>query len=203
MNIITVSREFGSGGRELGKSLAEHLGIAYYDKEILHTIAEELKMDEGYISRKMNSGYSRSVPVSFGKTFAGLNQVEDTVKILVEQQKILKELAAKGEDFVIIGRNADVILQEYEPFKIFVYAEMESKIRRCQKLGKDMNELTDKEMKKQILRVDKGRKKNREIITSAVWGDKENYQLCINTSDVQIKTIVPATAEYIKGWRGN
>ena len=148
MRIITVGREFGSGGRELGKRLADELSMNYYDREILTALAGKLKMDESYISEKVDRGLLSAIPVSFGRTFSYRQQ--DTVKILAEQQNIIREIAKKGEDFVIVGRNADVILAQYHPFRIFVYADMESKLNRC----KEREELED--LAKRIRQVDKG-----------------------------------------------
>lgn len=189
MRIITVGREFGSGGRELGKRLADELYMNYYDREILTALAGKLKMDESYISEKVDRGLLSAIPVSFGRTFSYRQQ--DTVKILAEQQNIIREIAKKGEDFVIVGRNADVILAQYHPFRIFVYADLESKLNRC----KEREERED--LAKRIRQVDKGRAKNRELLFGSIWGRKENYDLCVNTSGVVIKEIVPLIAEYV------
>ena len=145
-------------------------------------------MDESYISEKVDRGLLSAIPVSFGRTFSYRQQ--DTVKILAEQQNIIREIAKRGEDFVIVGRNADVILAQYHPFRIFVYADMESKLNRC----KEREELED--LAKRIRQVDKGRAKNRELLSGSIWGRKENYDLCVNTSGVVIKEIVPLIAEY-------
>ena len=69
MRIITIGREFGSGGRELGKRLADALGYAYYDREILTAIAQKSNMDEGYVSKMMEQGLFNSIPITFGQTF--------------------------------------------------------------------------------------------------------------------------------------
>lgn len=194
MRIITISREFGSGGREFGKRLAEELGFQYYDKEILSIIAENTKQDEEYISRKLERGYVKSIPLTFGRSMSGAGYKLDTMNLLIEQQKVIKEIAKKGEDFVIVGRNADVILKEYHPFNIFVYADLECKVKRCMAREEDVDE---KALLKQMKMIDAGRKKCRELLSSTAWGDKANYHLCINTSDVELSQIVPAVAAYI------
>ncbi len=194
MRIITIGREFGSGGRELGKRLADELSMNYYDKEILTAIADKLQMDENYIGKKADGGLLHAIPLSFGRTFAYRQQ--DTVRILVEQQKIIREIAEKGEDFVIVGRNADVILKQYHPFRLFVYADMESKLCRCKERGEGNESWTDEELAKRIRQVDKGRAKNRELLSGSMWGRKESYDLCVNTSGVLVKEIVPVVADY-------
>ncbi len=196
MKIITVSREFGSGGRELGKRLADALGMQYYDREILTALAEQTAMDEAYVSKKMEQGNMQHFPITFARTFSYGGGENNTTKLLAEQQKLLKKIAEKGGDFVIIGRNADIALGEYHPLNLFVYADMESKVNRC--MAREEGNLTAAEMAKRIKQVDKGRKKSRELMTERAWGAKETYHLCINTSDVTIKEIVPAIAEYAK-----
>lgn len=122
MSIITVSREFGSGGREVGKRLADALGYAYYDREIVSAIAQKTSMDEGYVASALEGGMFRSVPIHFGRTFSCAPALmSNTAQLYVEQHKIIRELAQKGS-CIIVGRAADAILAEYEPFNLFVYA---------------------------------------------------------------------------------
>lgn len=196
MKIITISREFGSGGRELGKRLADAMGMQYYDREILTALTEETALDEAYVSRKMEQGNVHHFPITFARTFFYPRNESNTAKLLAEQQKLLKKIAEKGEDFVMIGRNADIALEEFQPLNLFVYADMESKVNRC--MAREEGDLTAAEMVKRIRQVDKGRKKSRELMTEWAWGAKEAYHLCINTSGVTIKEIVPAIAEYAK-----
>ena len=85
---------------------------------------------------------------------------------------------------------------------IFVYANIESKINRCKEKTKEDEHLTDKELENKIKNIDKNRKAFHSLISNAEWGNKENYNLCINTSNIEIKKIVPALAEYIENWFG-
>lgn len=200
MNIITVSREFGSGGRELGKRLADSLGIAYYDKEIISAIAEKSGLDERYVESISEKGIHTVYPMTFGRAFSlyGAMQNNNT-KVLIVQQQILKELEDKG-DCVIVGRCADVILRERDPFNLFIYASMASKIRRCQERAPVGELFTDDEMEKRIKRIDRERAKYRALFSDVKWGAKEDYHLCINTSDIEIKSLIPFVAEYTKNW---
>lgn len=201
--IITISREFGSGGREIGKRLADKLGYAYYDKEIITAIAKETGMTEEYInniSEKVLYPYAFQFARSFvtSSTFQS-NQTE----VLVAQQKILKEIAKKG-NCIIVGRGANVILKEYNPMNIFVYANMESKINRCKQKAEESEEFNDKELEKKIKQIDKNRREFHNVISNIEWGEKSNYHLCINTSNIEIKTIISSLADYIENWfRGN
>lgn len=197
MKIITISREFGSGGRELGKRLADCLGIAYYDTEIITEIAKQTNLDENYVSTISEKGVP-SFNFHFGHTFgATINQT--AMDVVVAQHKVIKELAKKG-DCVIVGRCADKILQDYKPLRIFVYADMESKIKRCREKNSADNGLDDKQLAKKIKSIDNGRKKMYEFISGGEWGEMKQYDLCINTTGVSIKEITPCVYEYANVW---
>lgn len=197
--IITISREFGSGGKEIGKRLSDKLNFAYYDKEIITELAKETGMSEEYIQNISEKGIY-PVSFNFGKTFSryGILQSGQT-EILVKQQEILKKIAEKG-NCVIVGRGADVILKNYNTINIFVYSDMESKINRCKIKAPENENLTEKELEKKIIQVDKNRKKFHELISNLEWGDKRNYHLCINTAGLEIKEIIPEVSEYIETW---
>lgn len=198
MRIITVSREFGSGGREIGKRLADEMGIAYYDKEIISEIAGELKMKD--ILDKENIG---DVPISFGRTFASLSFFRNSaVNMVVKEQKIIRQIVKRGEDFVIVGRSADVILKKYKPCNIFVYADLASKMKRCKKRFEKNEKLTEKDLERKIKQVDSARRKHRDLVSTEKWGDKKNYQLCINTTGFEIKDLVPAVLTYVNSYFG-
>ncbi len=197
--IITISREFGSGGREVGKRLADALGFEYYDREIIDKVAEESNMDAGYVENVLNGNFSLSFPVTFGRTFFYTDALQQNVtNLLVAEQKIIKALAEKNVDMVIVGRSADVLLKDYKPLNIFVYADMESKIKRCRWRAPKNEQFTDKELARKIKQVDAGRSRQRKIITDSDWGKKESYHLCINTTGVNIKNLIPYLAEFVK-----
>lgn len=197
--IITISREFGSGGRELGKRLADELGFEYYDREIIEKVAEESNMDASYVENVLNGNFSLNFPVTFGRTFFYTDALQQNVtNLLVAEHKIIKALAEKNVDMVIVGRSADILLKNYKPLNIFVYADMESKIKRCRWRAPKNEQLTDKELARKIKQVDAGRSRQRKIITDSDWGKKESYHLCINTTDVNIKNLIPYLAEFVK-----
>lgn len=199
--IVTISREFGSGGREIGKRLADELGFRYYDREIITEIAKETGMSEEYIQNISEKGVY-PYPFQFAKSFAIYSGVQSNqTEILVVQTKILKEIAEKG-NCIIVGRGANAILKDYNTMNIFVYADMESKINRCHKKAKKDEKITDKEMEKKITEIDNARKNFHKIISNLEWGDKSNYHLCINTTNVEIKAIIPSLAKYIEDWFG-
>lgn len=199
MKIITVSREFGSGGRELGKRLAEELGVNYYDKEIVAEIAKETDLNPEYVSKVFQKGLT-TFSLHFGASFTGLSVVnQNSIDILVAQQKIIKSLAERG-DCVIVGRSADAILKEYNPLSIFVYADMDFKIERCRSMGGGAEKLSYKELKKRIKQIDGGRAKTHALFSSTNWGDKSGYHLCVNSTGFEIKELVPAVKEFAVRW---
>lgn len=201
--IITVSREFGSGGRELGKRLSEALGIPCYDNEIIEMIAKEHGFDEQYVSHLSEKSIRAAYPFTISRRFAVMPDyvTKQTVKIAVEQRKMIEGLASQG-DCIIIGRCADIILREYHPFNLFVYADTEAKLRRCIERASENEHFTHDEIKRKMREVDKNRARQRDFYTDTKWGAKENYHLCIDTSGKEIKMLIPAISEYIKCWFG-
>lgn len=189
--IITIGREFGSGGRELGKRIAEELNIAYYDKEIMQEISKKTSLAEEYLNQIIEKKPITYYPITVGHTFGTYdnNIVRTQASIYAEQSNVIKELAEKS-DCVIVGRCADYILKDQNPFRIFVYSNIDSKIRRCKEKGEVDNSLNDKKLSKVIKNIDKQRAKYYEFYTGQVWGDKNNYDICINTSNKTIKEIV-------------
>ena len=194
--IITIGREFGSGGREFGRRLLETLGVAYYDQEIISEIAKRTSLSEKYVQAVVEHRPSFSFPIHIGRSFypSANPAFEQTMTVYQEQARIITEMAAKS-DCVIVGRCADYILQEYRPFRIFVYADMASKIKRCREKGPEEEALSEKELRQKISGIDKKRAKYYAFYTGHAWGDKLNFDLCVNTTQTVIKEIVPAIAK--------
>ena len=202
MKIITIGREFGSGGREIGRLLAQELGYAYYDKEIVKMIAEKNKMDENYVFYALERGLLKDVPLHFGRTFTYSQPhaiISHETKLLSEQNTLLKELAEKS-DCVIVGRAADIILKDYEPFRLFVCADMKAKIERCRKRAENAEDLTDRYLAKKIKSIDAQRKKYHAILSDIPWGDMHGYELCVNTTARELEKMIPSIAQYACAW---
>ena len=195
--IITIGREFGSGGRELGKYLAEILGYAYYDREIIAEIAKRTSLSENYIQHVAEQKPVIPFPIHTGRTFwAVIPDYGQSVQ--QEQHNIIRELAQKS-NCVIVGRGADYILREEKPFRVFVYSDMASKVSRCkannsQDYAKGA-EMSEKELTKRIEQINKGRADYYEFYTGQKWGDKVNYDICINTANFDLREIAEAVAK--------
>lgn len=191
--IITISREFGSGGREIGRRLAEKMGIAYYDQEIITELIKRTDFAEDYIRHMDEKAPIPLLPITTARTF-GLPTnyvVEQNLKFYMQESKVIQDFAEKS-DCVIVGRCADYILREMNPVRLFIYADMESKIARCRKKNKDVDTLNDRELRQKIVSVDKKRSRYYKFYVDQVWGEKENYDLCINTSRFsEAKMIIP------------
>ncbi|MCD7889720.1 MAG: cytidylate kinase-like family protein [Oscillospiraceae bacterium] len=200
MRIITVSREFGSGGRKVGKRLADELGFAYYDREIITAIAEKSSFDEEYVERAVEGGMRFNYPMTISHTFSYIPSVTTvTPNLISHQHEVIEELASKG-NCVIVGRGADVILEDKNPFKLFVYADMESKLARCRSRARAGENMTDKALEKSIKKIDKDRAASHGVLAHYPWGDRRGYNLCLNTTGIDVATAIPYIAAYIENW---
>ena len=157
VKIVTVGREFGSGGREIGKRLADAMGIAYYDKTLITEIAKKSDFSEQFVATILENGAMQRNFLTFGHTFAdcACPSAGITEKILNAQREVIEKISET--DCVIVGRCADLILAEKHPFRLFVYADEASKLERCRAHEEGTEHLTDKQLLKKIRSVDKGR----------------------------------------------
>lgn len=200
MRVITISREFGSGGRELGKRLAEALNIPYYDQQILDLVAEKENVARGVVEGISEKDMRSFYPMTIARGFANNHYTSlQSAKLLASEHEIIKSLAKKG-DCVIVGRAADVVLAGEDVFSIFVCANAQSKLARCHARAQAGEVMTDKEMLRKCREIDKRRASYRGMFTDKKWGDASGYHLCVNTSGKEIKALVPAIADYVEKW---
>ncbi len=197
--IITIAREFGSGGRELGVLLAEKLGYAYYDKEIISEIAKRTELSEEYVSAIVENRTHKMFPITIGRSIAMISNstlLQQDISIYREQSRIIREMAEKS-DCVIVGRCADFLLKDQNAFRIFVYSDMQSRIKRCREKGYEGSDLSDKEIQKKISEIDKSRADYYKNYTDQEWGKKENYDLMVNTTDCNMEELAEKLKAYI------
>ena len=203
MKIITISREFGSGGRELGKRLADLTGYDYYDSEIIAAVAKNSGMDANYVENTLSNHGWQNQTITFRGTLGSAAYIQSSkINLLLEQKKVIEQIAALGKDCIIVGRNADVILREYRPFNVFVCADIESKVKRCVERAPEGENLSEKELLRQMRQIDKTRAQTRELIGGPAWGQRDAYHLTVNTTDWEIKELVPAVADFAARWFG-
>lgn len=175
--IITISREFGSGGRFIGEEVAKKLGIAYYDKDIIRQIAEQSGLSPKYIQENAELSPKKGL---FAYAFSGRDITGKSVEDMVyeEQRKVIKEIAEK-ERCVLIGRNADFILRDRDDvLNVFIHGNMAEKVQRICKLYK----VTEEDATKMINDTDKRRRTNYNYYTEQKWGMAGNYTLSLNSS---------------------
>ena len=198
--IITIGREFGSGGREIGKKLADKLGYAYYDKTITHEICNRSNLSPEYVQQVVEKKPIPFFSINSGNTlhtFMPDYALQQQNSVYSFQMSVIKEFAEKS-DCVIVGRCADYILKDYKPFKLFIYADMESKLSRCKTYAPQEENLDDKQLIKSINDINKQRAKYYEYYTGNKWGSIHNYDLCINTSFMDIDRLVNALVSLCK-----
>ena len=177
--IITISREFGSGGRFIGEEVAKKLGIAYYDNNIIGQIAEKSGLSPEYIQENAELSPKKGL---FAYAFSGRDITGKSVEDMVyeAQRNIILELAEK-EPCVIIGRNADYILKDRDDvLNVFIHGDMPEKIQRITGLYN----VEEKEAVKMMADTDKRRRTNYNFYTDQNWGEASNYTLCLNSSQL-------------------
>ena len=177
--IITISREFGSGGRFIGEEVAKKLGITYYDKNIISEIAEKSGLSPEYIQESAELSPKKGL---FAYALAGRDITGKSVEDMVyeAQRKVILELAEK-ESCVIIGRNADFILKDRnDVLNVFIYGDMPEKIQRITRLYN----VGEQEAVKMMADTDKRRMTNYNFYTDQKWGKASNYTLCLNSSQL-------------------
>ena len=201
--IITISREFGSGGRELGKRLAEALHIPCYDHQIIEMIAKENGLNTDYVANVGEKCIEAAYPMTIGHRLAMMpvTVMDQPIRVAVAQRQLLEKFAQQG-DCVIVGRCADVILKDYHPLNLFVYADAESKIQRCIDRAPEGEHLSRNDIARRMKQVDKNRAQYRQMFADNKWGAKETYHLCVNTSGHEIKDLVPGLAAFVRCWFG-
>ena len=190
--IITISREFGSGGGTIGKAVANNLGYDYVDKKIILEAARKSNLD---INRTLE--LEEAIPLNFGFTQSLFDFYNKPLseKIFEAQRDSVKEIAEKG-NCIIIGRNANSILSEYDHcLHVFIHANMNWRLER---LRKDMPDLSDEKIIRKIKSVDKARTKYCSYFTSTDFGAAANYDLTLNTASIGIDTAVHIICELAK-----
>lgn len=188
--VITIAREYGSGGRYVGKLLADKLGIKLYDKELIQKVANESGLSEQYVQEneqkiskitELNNGY-----------YSSLSNADE---LFIHESNVIKEIASK-ESCVIVGRCANFILKDNEIVtSVFIYSSLEDKIARAVKYYN----LDEKNAKKEINKIDKLRANHYKYYTNNDWKDLSNYDICINSDKNGIENTAEIIAQIVKG----
>jgi len=192
--IITISRQYGSGGRIVGKLLAERLGIPFYDNEIISLAAEKTGLSK--------ECFVNAEETSTGNLLLSLTTLTPSVesfglplneKIFLVQSQVIKEVAEKGS-CVIVGRSADYILSETENcINVFLQADLKDRIDRAVA----QYDLPEKNAEAAVIKTDKRRANYYNYFTGLKWGAADNYDLILNTSRMELEKIVDVIEKYV------
>ena len=187
-NIITINRQFGSGGREIGKRLADALHWKHFDKELLTELVKNTGFAQQYLEEYDEKVSPCTYPLTYGMTLHMPYFVPDNT-LYIEQSHIIQQIGETG-NAVIVGRCAPYLLRD-KSFKVFVYSsDMNQRIDRCYAKNPADQDKTRKEMEKMIRDVDKQRAKYCNFYTGVDWMDMTSYNLCIDTAVIPIKKAV-------------
>lgn len=198
--IITIGRQYGSAGYEIGTKLAEELGVQIYDSEMLKRAAKESGICEELFEKhdeKPTNSFLYSLIMdtySLGYSSSGFADMPINHKVFLAQFDAIKKIANEGP-CVLVGRCADYALEERDDvINVFIYADMEQRIRR---IARKYN-LSDGKAKDVIQKTDKKRASYYNYYTNKEWGDAKGYDLCLNSGKLGVDGTVKAIVEYIK-----
>ena len=182
--IITIGREFGSAGREIGYKVAEAFDIKLYDKEMLARAAKESGICEEIFEMDTYS-------MGYGNTYTDM---PINHKVFLAQFDAIKKIADEGP-CILVGRCADYALESYKNVvSVFIHADMNARIRRIARIY----DLTDAKAKDMIIKTDKKRSSYYNYYTNKKWSDAESYELCLTSSELGIEGTAKAIIEYVK-----
>ena len=198
--IVTISRQYGSGGRYIGENLAKAMGVPCYDEKLIDMVAKESGFAQSFVAEKgerMTGSllFNIASSLSFANNvFSNNNGVTLQDEIYFTQNRIIKELADKGP-CVIVGRCADYILREREDcLNVFIFADNESKIERAEKYFN----ITREEAPAVLKKKDKARANHYKYYTDQEWGMASNYDLCLNSGLIGIEGCVKAIQQVLE-----
>ena len=198
--IVTISRQYGSGGRYIGENLAKAMGVPCYDEKLIDMVAKESGFAQSFVAEKgerMTGSllFNIASSLSFANNvFSTNNGVTLQDEIYFTQNRIIKELADKGP-CVIVGRCADYILREREDcLNVFIFADNESKIERAEKYFN----ITKEEAPAVLKKKDKARANHYKYYTDQEWGMASNYDLCLNSGLIGIEGCVKAIQQVLE-----
>lgn len=189
--IISISRQYGSGGKELSDILAEKLGVRCYDRQVLYLAAQEIGADKVDISSVNRLAYDRgNIGIGGITGVMGMGNIPVYNQMFLEQAKIIQKLAAQGSA-VFLGRCANYVLKDLDNhYSIFIYADREFKEKRATEL---YGNATIEELEKE----DKNRAEYYQYYTGLKWGDCQNYDLMLNTAKISLEDAADLILEYV------
>ena len=197
--IITIGREYGSAGREIGRRIAEDFGIKLYDKEMLARAAKESgiceEIFESHDEKPTNSFLYSLVMDTYSMGYSGNTYTDMPLnhKVFLAQFDAIKKIAAEGP-CILVARCAEYALESYKHVvSVFIHADLDPRIRRIARLY----DLTDAKAKDRILKTDKQRSSYYNYYTNKKWSNADSYELCLNSAELGIEGTAKAIEQYV------
>lgn len=200
--VITIGRENGSGGREIGKRLAKELNLDFYDNNLIGITAQRTNFDKEYMEKREEQAPGLWASFALGFPMAGLSSPVVPDSVFQEQAETILQVAGKG-NCVIVGRASNYILRDLPTVDVFVYAPIEDRVRRKLSLLPPEEKCSFEEMKKKLLAADGARAKFYSYYTGSNWGPGPAFDLNVNTGKIGVEGAVEVIKTYVKNLRGD
>ena len=202
--VITIGRQYGSAGHDIGQMVAEALGYKFYDKELVEIAAKKSNISKEAvddIDEKATSSFLYSL-ASGNYSLRGISgphyyEMPQNDKLFIAQSQVIKDVAGR-DNCVIVGRCADYVLDDaknVDLLNVFIYADQDFRIRRV----KETFNITERQAKDRVIKTDKQRRIYYSYYSNRDWGSMSNYDMCLNTCKLGIKTAANIIINYVKG----
>ena len=197
--IVTITRQYGSGGHDTGMALAKKLSVPFYDKELISIAAKESGVSPEIFERVDEKAtnsllYSLSVGLyNYGSSFSSVGDMPVNDRLYILQHQIIRQLAEK-ENFVVVGRCADYILKDNPRLvRIFICADIDSRVKRAV----ERQDIDPARAKQAVIKADKSRANYYSFYSGKKWGQPDNYDLCINSTNLTTEQAVDIITSYL------
>ena len=191
--IITISREFGSGGREMGRRLADRLGIPFYDKELIRMAADDIDIEE-HIFEMYDDAFMEKKEIEY-TPFSSVYEVPMSDQTFMAQSRVIQRLAQHGP-CVIVGRCADMVLKDEQCLNLFVYASFKKRVQRLM-TRENLPDTELRQMERRVREIDRKRRDYYQYYTGNEWGKPQNYHLCLDSHKAGMDACIDAAIAYM------
>ena len=191
--IITISREFGSGGREMGRRLADRLGIPFYDKELIRMAADDIDIEE-HIFEMYDDAFMEKKEIEY-TPFSSVYEVPMSDQTFMAQSRVIQRLAQHGP-CVIVGRCADMVLKDEQCLNLFIYASFKKGVQRLM-TRENLPDTELRQMERRVREIDRKRRDYYQYYTGNEWGKPQNYHLCLDSHKAGMDACIDAAIAYM------
>ena len=191
--IITISREFGSGGREMGRRLADRLGIPFYDKELIRMAADDIDIEE-HIFEMYDDAFMEKKEIEY-PPFSSVYEVPMSDQTFMAQSRVIQRLAQHGP-CVIVGRCADMVLKDEQCLNLFIYASFKKRVQRLM-TRENLPDTELRQMERRVREIDRKRRDYYQYYTGNEWGKPQNYHLCLDSHKAGMDACIDAAIAYM------